>query len=205
MSDGRLRRSPRQERSRATVDRVLVEAARLFDELDYAGTTTNKIAEAAGISIGTLYHYFPGKDSVLHSLAERHLTLATEALSVVLTRLRTERPPLDASIRSVVQAVAQMHVDEPRLHALLYDRAPRSVESLRQLRAAEAVMVDEVVWHLERLGITCAEPRLVAHLLVTGIEAQVHRIVIDPETGVDVDTAVDVITGLWVRALGGDD
>jgi AcrR family transcriptional regulator len=203
MADGTARRSPRQKRSRATVDRILGEAARLFDELEYAGTTTNKIAEAAGISIGTLYHYFPNKDSILHALAERHLAEATDSLVSVFARLRREQPPLETSVRSVVDAVAQLHVAEPRLPALLYDQAPRSADSVRQLRAAEAAMADEVAWHLERLGVVCGEPRRVAHLLVTGIEAQIHRAVFDPVAGEALDASVDLITALWVRALGG--
>jgi hypothetical protein len=64
----KLRNAPRQRRSQATYDRALAAAARLFERLGYEKTTTNKVAEAAGISIGTLYHYIADKDALLLSL-----------------------------------------------------------------------------------------------------------------------------------------
>lgn len=71
----RRRRRPVQARSQATVDFVLEAAARVFKREGFAATT-NRIAEAAGVSIGTLYEYFPHKQALLFALAERHVALA---------------------------------------------------------------------------------------------------------------------------------
>jgi AcrR family transcriptional regulator len=67
------RRVPRQARSLERYDLILDTAARLFAEAGYEGTTTNAIADAAGISIGSLYQYFSSKETVLHALAARYL------------------------------------------------------------------------------------------------------------------------------------
>ncbi len=67
-----LRTMPRQERSRQRVDLILDTAATLFVEIGYEPTTTNAIAERAGISIGSLYRYFPDKDTVLRALIARY-------------------------------------------------------------------------------------------------------------------------------------
>ena len=75
----RRRRRPVQARSRATVDFVLEAAARVFKREGFAATT-NRIAEAAGVSIGTLYEYFPHKQALLRALAERHVELAETEL-----------------------------------------------------------------------------------------------------------------------------
>ncbi len=68
-----MRRKPRQARSQQRVDLVLDTAAELFAETGYESTTTNAIAERAGVSIGSLYRYFPDKDAIVRALASRYL------------------------------------------------------------------------------------------------------------------------------------
>ena len=62
--DAISRRQPRQERSRATVDAILTATTQVLMERGYAGLTTNRVAEVAGASIGSLYQYFPNKESM---------------------------------------------------------------------------------------------------------------------------------------------
>jgi AcrR family transcriptional regulator len=198
-----LRAEPRQQRSRDTYERVLDVAAEIFEEYGYAGTTTNKVAEAAGISIGTLYHYIPDKDALLYALAERHLASGTDSIIAVFVRLRTEQPGLEESIRAVVEVIVGMHVNEPHLHYLLYDGAPRSEQLQKRLHEADTAMADEVAWHLERLDVAGDRRRLVASLLVTGVEAQVHRAIRNPVEPVTPETLVETLTTLWNQALAG--
>ncbi|CAN5585339.1 TetR/AcrR family transcriptional regulator [soil metagenome] len=195
------RAAPRQKRSRDTFERVLEVAAATFGEFGYAGTTTNKVAEAAGISIGTLYHYIQDKDALLYALAERHLASGTDSLIDVFLRLRSEQPDLRESLRAVIGVIVAMHVDEPHLHYLLYDRAPRSEELQKRLQEADTAMAVEVAWHLERLDVARNHRELVASLLVTGVEAQVHRALLDPTRPVAPDVLIDVLTQLWEQAL----
>jgi len=85
-----------QQRSREKVGYVLEAAAQVFGELGYAGATTNKISERAGVSVGTLYQYFPNKDAILLALAERHVLEGERELKVAAERLllRGGRPRL---------------------------------------------------------------------------------------------------------------
>jgi AcrR family transcriptional regulator len=198
---GRPRAAPRQQRSRETYDRVLDAAAAIFKEFGYAGTTTNKIAEAAGISIGTLYHYIPDKDALLYSLTERHLASGTDSIVNVFLRLRSEQLGLEESLRAIISTIIDMHVNEPNLHHLLYDSAPRSEELQKRLKEADAAMATEVAWHLQRLGVAGEHRSLVASLLVTGVEAQVHRATLDPIESVTPEVLTDVLTNLWYQAL----
>src|SRR5271154_4777544 len=78
------RKLPRQQRSEATVESILEAAAQVFERHGYAAGTTNRIAERAGVSIGTLYQYFPNKDAILIALARRHLAEGTAALQPYL-------------------------------------------------------------------------------------------------------------------------
>ncbi len=99
------RKVPRQARARATVDAILDAAARLLVEQGYADTTTNSVAEIAGVSIGSLYQYFPNKDALIVALHRRHaqqmhavMTAALEgsrqgSLRASLARLPTSSSP----------------------------------------------------------------------------------------------------------------
>jgi AcrR family transcriptional regulator len=95
---------PRQERAHATFDAALEAAARIVRQHGAAALTTNRIAERAGISIGTLYGYFPDKTAILVALARRILADDRAAL---ITALDTD--PAGEPIRSLVRALIARH------------------------------------------------------------------------------------------------
>jgi len=79
-SSKRPRRKAKQERARETVEAVLEAAARVLPESGYARATTNRIAEAAGVSVGTLYEYFANKEEVFDALIQRQLEAIVSAI-----------------------------------------------------------------------------------------------------------------------------
>src|ERR1700712_3600840 len=79
------RRRPTQARSKDKVEWLLVAAARVFRTKGYQATT-NQIAKVAGVSIGTLYEYFPNKEALLLALAERHVAEAERHIHVALEK-----------------------------------------------------------------------------------------------------------------------
>lgn len=74
----RARKRPLQARSRETVGAIIEAAARILESQGLDGFTTNAVAEKAGVSIGTLYQYFPDKDALLGSLIARETALLLE-------------------------------------------------------------------------------------------------------------------------------
>ena len=72
------RRKPSQQRSRVTVTAILDAAAQVFEARGFEAGTTNHVAERAGVSIGSLYEYFPNKDAMVVALVERDTDLAFE-------------------------------------------------------------------------------------------------------------------------------
>lgn len=76
----RPRRKAKQGRARVTVDVVLEAAARVLLEHGYAAATTNRIAETAGVSVGTLYEYFANKEAVFDALIRRELDALVDAI-----------------------------------------------------------------------------------------------------------------------------
>jgi Transcriptional regulator len=85
---------PKQDRSRQTYERILVAAENLFAEKGWDGLNTNAIAQAAGVSIGSLYRYFPDKSAVLRALAERAAAPLLEGMDALLARKGRIEPGL---------------------------------------------------------------------------------------------------------------
>lgn len=77
------RKQPAQSRSRQTVEWLLEATARVFRSEGF-DATTNRIAAAAGVSVGTLYEYFPNKDALLFALAARHVAEAEAGIDAAL-------------------------------------------------------------------------------------------------------------------------
>ncbi len=75
------RRSPKQARSRATCDAILEAASQILERDGAGGFNTNSVAERAGVSIGTLYQYYPDKTAILAAAAEREATNAEPRLA----------------------------------------------------------------------------------------------------------------------------
>jgi AcrR family transcriptional regulator len=172
------RKVPRQARGWETRERVLEAAARVFAEYGYAAGTTNRIAEAAGMSVGSLYQYFPNKDAILVALVRRH----TEEGAVRLTALWAEAvaaPTLADRVALFVDAVIANHRDQTRLHQVLFEEAPRPPELLADLHRLEVQLVDAVA------GLLAVDPavrphqdlRVVAWFSVAAVESLTHRYV----------------------------
>jgi AcrR family transcriptional regulator len=100
------RRKPRQARARATCEAILEAASQILERDGAAGFNTNAVAERAGVSIGTLYQYFPDKTAILLAAAQRESTQSAPAsrLAALLQALvgfwDALRPDLAAPVAS---------------------------------------------------------------------------------------------------------
>jgi len=125
----RMRREPRQGRSRQTVHAVLGAVPRVIRREGIDAVTTNRIAEAAGVSIGSLYQYFPDKKAIFSALHERHV----EDVHLVIERTVTERSSsLDEFTRTLVEGLADLHAAEPELHELVSQQVPEGPLGFRR-------------------------------------------------------------------------
>jgi len=117
--DPRARRDPAQERSRQTVDAIVEAAGRLLVEQGRLGVTTNAVAERAGVSIGSLYQYFPNKEAIFASLQERHRDQVMPLIQHMLARLADPGLDMVDVIVGLMRAMAELHADSPaRLRAI---------------------------------------------------------------------------------------
>ena len=169
------RKQVKQRRAAETRGHILDAAARVFAHYGYAAGTTNRIAEEAGVSIGSLYQYFPNKDSILVELVHEHVNAG---ISIIQDHLSAGPLPesLDSLIRLFVKATIENHLDAPALHQVLFEEAPRPAELLRTLHAAEDWIVQAAQNLLnEHPEVAVSDIETASRLVVSAIESLVHR------------------------------
>jgi AcrR family transcriptional regulator len=157
------------------VDVVLEAAAQMFDR-EGLKTTTNRIAGRAGVSIGSLYQYFPNKQALLYALAERHVRQVRSRLDVVFAQLRSREPPFDETMRLMLEEVVALHRDRPGLHRLMHRLGPRHPAELAAVQDLEDHLAGEVAHHLRRCGRGGDDPVATAQMLVHAVDAHLHRV-----------------------------
>jgi AcrR family transcriptional regulator len=107
------RRNPRQTRARATMEAIFEATARIIERDGIAALNTNRIAERAGVSIGTLYEYFPHKEAILIAMARQRLA---EDERVVRQALIAAEADEDLSLaRKAIHAMVALHGDRPKV------------------------------------------------------------------------------------------
>jgi AcrR family transcriptional regulator len=184
------RKSPSQERSRLTVNRILDAATRIFHEQGYAGATTNDIADEAGVSVGSLYQYFPNKDALLVALTQRHIETTTTGLSELLSKLSAELG-FDVILRTVVNFLVAQH-DFDELHLLVMHEAPRTHQINIELDRAKSQLVELTDQLLIARINNSSQRALIARMVVATIDASVHDVILRQPKGRARKAAVDL-------------
>ncbi len=115
-----MRKEPRQERARATVEAIVEAAARILDRQGWGRFTTNAVAEVAGVSIGSLYQYFPNKVALVETILRRHFDDVLSAL-----RFANEHTSRIERIEGLVSGMITAHSVHPSLHRVLLEDVPR--------------------------------------------------------------------------------
>ena len=175
-------KEPQQARSRVTVESILQGAAQVFERRGYGEATTNRIAERAGVSIGSLYQYFPNKQAILVALSERHLEQGKERLAPLVTAFAADPPPVRSGLELLVGAMVELHADSPRLHRVLFEECPRPAALQERLELTQEIAVEAVeAWLGDRPEVAVADRRLAAELVVQTVEGVTHRLVIHPD------------------------
>ena len=173
------RKAPRQARSQHMVEVILEATARVLGERGYAGTSTNAVAERAGVSVGSLYQYFPNKDSLVTALHERHAAQLYVAIDGVLDAARPRS--LRGHVQAMVRALLAAHQVEPELHRVLEKEFP-FFDAPRDQSPADRSIFHRVRQLLQAHRNTIA-PRnldLATWVVLQIMESLVHAAVIEP-------------------------
>lgn len=118
------RRKPLQARSAATVAVILEATAQVLTARGYEGTTTNLIAERAGVSVGSLYQYFPDKRAIFAALHDRHVDDVRRVIEQ--TTAACASAPLEDFARELVDGLMRAHGEVAELHDAASSAVPES-------------------------------------------------------------------------------
>jgi AcrR family transcriptional regulator len=195
------RKRPRQERSKATVDTILAATARVLVKKGFDGLTTNSVAEQAGVSIGSLYQYFPSKEALVAALIEQHIDEMNGAILSELTRVA--QLPMAQAVRAVIELTIRAHSVEPELHRVLTEQVPR-VGRLARLAEADSICRRMVAGVLasRKHELAIIDADTAAFILVASIESITHRAALFAPERLRDPRLIDEAVAMVTRYLG---
>ena len=195
------RKNASQERSRATVDALVEATARILVREGFDKASTNRIAEVAGVSVGSLYQYFPCKEALVAAVIVRH---RHEIMRTVRGELADAmNQPVEQAVRTLVAVAVKAHRVNPRLHRVLAEQIPRlgKLENVETFdRDNFALFRNYLENHRNELRVDDLE--LASFVCVTSIEALTHNAVLHHSKALS-DDAMESLVEAGTRLVVG--
>ncbi len=184
------------------VDDIVEATWKVLAEEGYAAASTNRIAERAGTSVGSLYQYFPNKDAIVAAVQRRHHADIAAVMAAAFAEAAGQ--PLDVATRVLVRASLDAHRVDPELHRTLAERVPASVNPETKASLTDGIQAQIRVWlegHAHELAVTDLDTA--AFIIFHLVEAVSHAAILDQrETPTPVQVE-DELTATVLRYLIG--
>jgi len=166
-----------QERSRATVDALVEATARILVKEGFDKASTNRIAAVAGVSVGSLYQYFPSKEALVAAVVDRHQKQLMRTVRGELAEVLAQ--PLAKAMHKLVGIAVKAHRVDPPLHRVLAEQIPRvgKLEKLENFNRENYTLFRAYLEN-HRHELRVADLELAAFVCVTSIEALSHNAVL---------------------------
>ncbi|CDX16600.1 Transcriptional regulator [Mesorhizobium sp. ORS 3324] len=194
------RKQPKQARATELVAAILQAAAQVLASEGAQRFTTTRVAEKAGVSVGSLYQYFPNKAALLFRLQSDEWRQTTDLLCGILED--TEKPPLER-IRRLVHAFIRSECEEAAVRGALNDAAPlyRDAPEAREARATANRTVETFM--REALPETSAPVRdLAGELIIKTLSAVGADFSASPHTSTEIEAYSDALADMFCAYLG---
>ncbi|HGM5485639.1 TPA: TetR family transcriptional regulator [Serratia marcescens] len=193
------RKQPQQARSAELVSAILTAAIQVLAQEGAARFTTSRVAERAGVSVGSLYQYFPNKAAILFRLQSDEWRQTTDMLSRILAD--REKTPF-ARLRLLVQAFIRSECEEAQMRVALNDAAPlyRDAPEAQAVKAAGKDVVQ--VFMCEALpDVPQVTRRLAGDLIVGTLGAAGKQFSETPRTDPEIAAYADAMADMFCAYL----
>lgn len=184
-----------------TVAAILDAAEQLLEAAGFEGMTTNAVAERAGVSVGSLYQYFPNKDAIVIAIADR---FADRVLGMLERHMEAAADlPLEAACRSFVRALVAVHAAQPRLHSALIATVPR-IAGVDPLAGYQERIVERLRNYLQTRAdeIRVDDLDTTVFVLVHAVQGATHAAVLYDPTALSDGRLAASLDHLVLRFLG---
>lgn len=153
---------------------ILEATAQVLEAEGYEGTTTGKIAERAGVSVGSLYQYFRTKDALVAELVERHFAEVSERVLAVLGEVG--QAPVDDAVAAIIDAIVQLHRPRAARHQAFNQLLLRldGMELVDRFLASVEVAVAEALAR-RRAQLRIDDPGLASQVLCRAVAGAVRN------------------------------
>jgi AcrR family transcriptional regulator len=200
------RKMPSQERSRKTMAAVYEAAAHIFVSVGYAEATTDQIAEKAGVSIGTLYNYFSGKEAILNGLWEQHMNEIKAAVQEVDQNIRRQSS-IDRNIVPVLLNLVLEIVSYERLGNRLFVSPVGLPETFLQKRRELGIYIESAMEAVFRdfANVRIRNPKIGVHILWATVQAVIHDYILSNSEEIKPEELIDVLGDMLARYVFADD
>jgi AcrR family transcriptional regulator len=183
------------------VEAILAATARVLAKEGYDRASTNKVAEAAGVSIGSLYQYFPSKEALVSALIERHMNRMLSVLTEAGAAL-SPGSSVQQATRQIIAATYAAHRVNPKLHRVLLEQVPRigSMEGLAGFEERTLALV-ETFLALHAGELRRSNLKLAAKVAVLAVRGTTLYCVLRSPELLHEEEFIDEVTDLIVRYL----
>lgn len=200
------RKLPRQPRAKETVRAILEATAQILDRESLDAATTKRIAEVAGVSIGSLYQYFSHRDAILEALQDREFERTIAAMQAVFADGNLDKTPVE-TVTAALRSLAQLYAQSPGLHRVL------TIEGLRVAQAGRVHAFDRKVIELVRYFLTTTRAPLrvndveaASFIIYQSVRATMLAHLLERPHGLDVNRLIRELTHfLTAYVLGGNE
>ena len=198
-------KKPRQLRAQVTVDTILEAAIRIFEKEGLDAATTTRIAEVAGVSVGTLYHHFQDRNAIVNALQDREFDRALALMADVLSNDNLGRAPRE-TVEKVVRGLATLYIASPGLHRVLAIEGLR-VASADRVHAFDLRVIAIVRTFLSasRAHLRCDDLEATSFTAYQSVRATMLACLLERPAGLSIETLVSQVVDLVVRYLVRDD
>jgi AcrR family transcriptional regulator len=199
----RERKQPQQARAQETVRAILEATVQILDREGLDAATTTRIAEVAGVSIGSLYQYFSHRDAILNALQDREFERTLALMQKVLADANLEEAPAN-TVKEALRGLAELYMTSPGLHRVL------AIEGLRVAKAEHVHAFDLRVIELVRHFLSATNAPIMrrnveaaAFVVYQSVRATMLAYLLERPPGFDAGGLTDELTHLVTGYLLG--
>ena len=193
VSDFTVKKEPRQARSKASVQAMVQACARILETRGYAGLSTNAIAEVAGVSIGSVYEYFPGKDAIVARLVQ-DMVAEVRAMLEGRLALTDSRNDLNSAMRYFLGAIYRLMRKHRELLRVLVFQVPylHQLPATRQLEIElQQVLMAGLDYTREQYSLNAQQHTL--YLMTTSVAGTLMHLVLVAPPAMEPEGILDAL------------